>query len=69
MTSPRSGALNQAAATNGHKGDLLGQGSSILQTFELHKDKGAITNLVCLYRPLSLFGLTANMKAYEPVQV
>jgi len=37
-----------------------------LKTFELHKDKGAVTNLVALERPLSLFGLTANMNAYEP---
>lgn len=37
-----------------------------LKTFELHKDKGAITNLIALKRPLSLFGLTANMAAYEP---
>jgi len=37
-----------------------------LKTFELHKEKGAITNLVTLDRPLSLFGLTANMSAYEP---
>ena len=34
--------------------------------FELHRDHGAITNLVPLTRPLSLFGLTANMQAYEP---
>jgi WD40 repeat protein len=37
-----------------------------LKTFELHKDKGAITNLVALERPLSLFGLTANMNGYDP---
>jgi hypothetical protein len=37
-----------------------------LQTFEVHKDKGAITNLVAIHRPLSLFGLTANMQGYEP---
>lgn len=37
-----------------------------LKTFELHKDKGSVTNLVALERPLSLFGLTANMAGYEP---
>jgi len=37
-----------------------------LKTFEIHKDKGAITNLVPIHRPLSLFGLTANMQGYEP---
>jgi len=40
-----------------------------VSTFELHKDKGAITNLICIYRPLSMYGLTANMKAYEPSEV
>lgn len=44
-------------------------GSQLLQTLELHKDKGAITNLKCIYRPLSLYGLTANMKAYEPIEM
>lgn len=43
-----------------------GSGPPRLQTFELHKDKGAITNLVAFNRPLSLFGLTANMQGYEP---
>lgn len=43
--------------------------ASPLQTLELHKDKGAITNLLCIYRPLSLYGLTANMKGYEPTEV
>jgi len=37
-----------------------------LKTFEIHKEKGQINNLVSLTRPLSLFGLTANMKSYEP---
>lgn len=59
LTSPRSGALPQKP-THDH---------SILTTFELHKDKGAITNLLCIYRPLSMYGLTANMKAYEPFEV
>jgi len=46
------------------------QSSSLpLQTFEVHKDKGAITNLVALNRPLSLFGLTANMQGYEPGEI
>jgi len=39
-----------------------------LKTFELHRDKGAITNLVAIERPLSLFGLTASMTAYDPCQ-
>lgn len=55
QTSPRAGAGNS------------GEGS--LHTFELHKDKGAVTNLLCIHRPLSLFGLTANMKAYEPPEI
>lgn len=38
----------------------------VLKTFEIHKDKGAITNLIATGRPLSLFGLTANMLGYEP---
>jgi hypothetical protein len=45
-----------------------GKPTDQLHTFELHKDRGAITNLHCLYRPLSLYGLTANMKGYEPPQ-
>ena len=46
------------------------QSSSLpLQTFEVHKDKGAITNLVALNRPLSLFGLNANMQGYEPGEI
>ena len=53
QTSPRAGA--------GKSGEL--------HTFELHKDKGAVTNLLCIHRPLSLFGLTANMKAYEPPEI
>jgi hypothetical protein len=40
-----------------------------VQTFEVHKDKGAITNLVAINRPLSLFGLTANMQGYEPGEI
>lgn len=40
-----------------------------LRTFELHKDKGAITNLVAIDRPLSLFGLTASTTAYDPQPV
>lgn len=39
--------------------------SELLYTYELHKDKGAITNLIPLNRPLSLFGLTADMKAFN----
>ncbi len=40
-----------------------------MKTFDLHKDKGAITNLVPIQRPLSLYGLTANMSGYEPNQI
>ncbi len=40
--------------------------SNCVKTFEYHRDKGPITNLVPFFRPLSLFGLKANMKAYEP---
>ena len=39
---------------------------NLMQSLDLHKDHGAITNLVPLTRPLSLFGLTANMQGYEP---
>jgi len=38
----------------------------LLQQLDVHAEYGAITNLVALTRPLSLFGLTANMQAYEP---
>ena len=38
----------------------------LLTTFELHMNKGAITNIISIHRPLSLYGLTANMKGYEP---
>lgn len=51
------------------KSELISVGSPLLQTFELLKDKGPITNLQCIFRPLSLYGLTANMKAYEPTEV
>lgn len=37
-----------------------------LKTYEIHKDKGAITNLVPIRRPLTLFGLTANNQGYDP---
>jgi hypothetical protein len=40
-----------------------------LRTLELHGKKGVITNLVPTTRPLSLFGLTANLKSYEPGQI
>ena len=39
--------------------------SGLISTYELHKDKGEITNLVAIHRPLNLFGLTANMKSFE----
>ena len=55
QTSPRAGAVRS--------------GEGALHTFELHRDKGAVTNLLCIHRPLSLFGLTANMKAYEPPEI
>lgn len=38
----------------------------LLRTLRVHEDHGAVTNLIALNRPLSLFGLTANMQAYEP---
>ena len=41
----------------------------LISTFDLHKDHGPITNLVPLIRPLSLFGLTSNMKAFEPGEI
>jgi WD40 repeat protein len=40
---------------------MSGSEDPTLKTFDLHKDEGAITNLVAIQRPLSLFGLTANM--------
>ncbi len=48
---------------------LLSSEDIPLKTFELHKDKGAVTNLVAVERPLSLFGLTANMSAYDPSSI
>lgn len=38
--------------------------SNLLTTYELHMGGGAITNLQAIQRPLSLFGLTANMNEY-----
>ena len=55
LTSPRAGSLQDPKK------------EPTLHTFELHKDNGAITNLVCIHRPLSLYGLTANMKGYDPL--
>ena len=49
---------------NSMGGDV--RGGQLLKTLEIHSEYGAITNLVALNRPLSLFGLTANMQAYEP---
>ncbi|CDW75055.1 wd domaincontaining protein [Stylonychia lemnae] len=70
VASPRNGAMaNGGSSILNQKSELIGVGSQLLQTFELHRDKGAITNLQCIYRPLSLYGLTANMKAYEPVEI
>ena len=51
------GAANAAAGSGQNK---------LLQTLDIHREYGGITNLVPLTRPLSLFGLTANMQAYEP---
>jgi hypothetical protein len=48
---------------------MSGSEDPTLKTFDLHKDKGAITNLVAIQRPLSLFGLTANMQGYEPGEI
>lgn len=39
--------------------------TGLVNTYELHKDKGPVTNLVAIHRPLTLFGLTANMKSFE----
>ena len=46
-----------------------GHNSKLLQTLDIHKEYGAITNLVPLTRPLSLYGLTANMQGYEPGEI
>ena len=43
--------------------------SDLITTYDLHKDKGHITNLISINRPLSFFGLTANMKAFETSEV
>lgn len=43
--------------------------NGLISTYELHKDKGAITNLVPIFRPLTLFGLTANMKSFEVQEI
>jgi hypothetical protein len=43
--------------------------TGLVSTYDLHKDKGHITNLVALTRPLSLFGLTANMKSFEVPEI
>jgi hypothetical protein len=45
-----------------------------LKLFDLHKPKNgkegsAITNLIPINRPLNLFGLKANMKNYQPLEV
>lgn len=40
-----------------------------VKLFELHKGQGAITNLVAIKRPVSLFGLKANLKSYAPGEV
>ena len=48
------------------KDDSQSSTSLPLETFDIHKDRGAVTNLVAISRPLSLFGLTANMQGYEP---
>lgn len=61
LTSPKGGNAAATAVNGSNSGNIL-------HTFELHKDKGPITNLLCIYRPLSLYGLTANMKAYEPTE-
>ena len=46
-----------------------GKSASLVNTMELHANKGAVTNLVAIQRPLSLFGLTANMAEYHVPQV
>lgn len=50
--------------------DETNNGPSLpLRTLELHSKRGIIANLVPCTRPLSLFGLTANLKNYEPGQM
>ena len=39
--------------------------NGLVTTYELHKDQGQVSNLVPMMRPLSLFGLTANMRSFE----
>ena len=43
--------------------------SKLLQTLDIHREYGGITNLVPITRPLSLYGLTANMQGYEPGEI
>lgn len=57
--------------------DLAGEPSSptsdakatLVNKLELHNNKGAITNVIAINRPLSLFGLTANMNNYTVPQL
>ena len=65
ITGDASGLIYIWSLTDG----LTESGQMKLQTFEIHKDKGAVTNLVAIHRPLSLFGLTANMQGYEPGEI
>jgi hypothetical protein len=48
---------------------LVSSDDCTMKTLDLHKDKGGITNIVAIQRPLSLYGLTANMSGYEPNQI
>ena len=43
--------------------------ATLINNLELHNNKGAITNIIAINRPLSLFGLTANMNEYAVPQI
>lgn len=40
---------------------------SLHHTFEIHKDKGSVSNILPIHRPLSLYGLNVNMKGGKNV--
>lgn len=60
---------SSTANLNSDNNEAGSSSSGLISTYELHKDGGAITNLIPLFRPLTLFGLTANLKAYETPQI
>ena len=61
--------LTENAMAEPSSGALSNTSQGLISTYELHKDKGPITNLVQLHRPLSLYGLTANMKSYDVQEI